>query len=118
MTVVAALHDPYRSDEFTEQDWRMLIRAINVKSCTPFLGSGACYGVLPTGRSIAQSWAKNAEHPYPFKDDDNLPRVAQYIAMMEGGDEPRNRIVETFSPIHPDFDRPNEIHSLVARMGL
>jgi hypothetical protein len=115
MTVVAATRDSSSPAEFSEHDWQMLIEAIELKWCTPFLGSGACYGMLPTGRSLASSWAD--ELGYPFKDDDNLPRVAQYFALMRGADQPRARIARAFLPVKPDFNRPNEIHSLVARMG-
>jgi hypothetical protein len=115
MVVVTAARDSSSSGEFTEYDWEMLIEAIEQKECTPFLGSGACYDVLPTGKGLASEWA--AEIGYPFKDDDNLPRVAQYLALERGAEMPRRRIAKAFGEIKPDFDRPHEIHLLVARMG-
>src|ERR1044071_6110209 len=109
--------DRYRSDQFTEKDWQTLRLAIDVKACTPFLGAGACYGTLPTGKAIAQEWAEDID--YPFPDRDNLPRVAQYMAVDSHANEPRNRLVKTIGGVPPpDFNRPNEIHALVASMGL
>src|SRR5262245_35190021 len=100
MTVVETVRDSSSSGEFTDYDWEMLIEAIDQKECTPFLGSGACYGMLPTGKSLAEKWAKEID--YPFKDDDNLPRVAQYFALQRGADLPRLRIARAFGPIQPD----------------
>ena len=31
----------------SEEDWEILLRRIDKGKCTPFLGAGACYGVLP-----------------------------------------------------------------------
>src|SRR4051794_40899711 len=75
--------------------WEQLLYAIWDKSCTPFLGAGACAGVLPLGTTIAERWAK--EFDYPFSDCSNLPRVAQFVGIMKSGPFlPRLRIKAEF----------------------
>lgn len=116
---VAAAEAAYSSDRLSEKDWNALIRAIELKLCTPFLGSGACYGLLPTGTKLAEKWANEKDVRYPFKDIDNLPRVAQYVAVNVNPLDVRNRILQEFSAAKkPDFTDPYEIHALVARMSL
>jgi len=62
----------------TDPEWDTLIARIQSGQCTPFLGAGACDGILPKGTDIAGEWA--AKYKYPMGDPQNLPRVAQYLA--------------------------------------
>lgn len=101
--------------EWTEADWGNLLLAIDAKQCTPFLGAGAASGVLPNGKDLAQRWA--LEHHYPFKDSDNLPRVAQYMNVKKLAPKLRlKKECEDLKP--PDFNRESEIHRLVADLDL
>lgn len=100
-------------DEWKDDDWKNLVLSIKVGQCTPFIGSGACYGILPTGRSLAKEWAREID--YPFPDDENLPKVAQYLAVEQRADVPRNRIVDRFRKAgSPDFSNPLEPHCVLA----
>ncbi|HEV2912297.1 MAG TPA: SIR2 family protein [Pyrinomonadaceae bacterium] len=96
--------------------WEQLLHAIKLKQCTPFLGAGAAAGVLPMGKTIAQDWARH--YHYPFSDSDNLPRVAQFLTIMQGGLLPRYRIKTLFQDKLPDFENPNEPHRVVAELDL
>jgi hypothetical protein len=99
--------------------WKQLLYAIKYKLCTPFLGAGASAGVLPLGRDIARSWAH--EFHYPFRDADNLPRVAQFVSLMEeeGGQLlPRFRLKDEFEKVLPNFNNLDEPHRVVAELGL
>lgn len=103
---------------WNDADWEALIRAIRAKQCTPFLGAGACAGVLPLGGDIARQWA--VQDRYPFSDKHNLVRVAQFVAVQSGSPlTPKRRIVDQFtnqSP--PDFSDPSEPHRVVAEFQL
>jgi hypothetical protein len=105
---------------WADEEWNSLLEAIKYKQCTPFLGAGACSGTLPTGKAVAREWAE--EVGYPFPDKDNLPRVAQYMAMREGSlgsMTPKLRISDRFSKSGiPDFSRPDEPHRTVADLNL
>lgn len=97
--------------------WEQLLYSIRYNECTPFLGAGACHGVLPMGAEIACGWAK--EHDYPFKDCHNLPRVAQFVAMQEGSGArlSRYKLRSMFEGRYPDFNDPDEPHRVLAELG-
>jgi hypothetical protein len=101
-----------------EKDWDRLLLKINHQLCTPFLGSGASAGVLPTGKMIARSLAQ--EYGYPFSDSDNLVRVAQFVAVQNGDpDIPKLKVIEQFAGKGPpNFAAEDEIHGTVAELNL
>lgn len=99
-----------------EDDWEDLLQAIRHELCTPFLGAGACEGVLPLGGDIAREWAK--AYDFPFPDEIDLSRVAQFLAIKRGPNKPRLMIREKFSGKVPDFTNPFEIHRLMADLAL
>jgi hypothetical protein len=105
-------------DGWDEGDWEGLLHAIRFKRCTPFLGAGACAGVLPLGGDIAQEWADS--DGYPFPDRRNLVRVAQYVAVEKGSPmTPKYRIADKFKGKGPpDFSNPTEPHRIVAQLRL
>src|SRR6185295_6400876 len=93
-----------------KKDWDHLIRAIKDQRCTPFIGAGACYGVLPLGADIARQWAR--DNDYPFEDSNNLIKVAQFLAVESYPMFPKDEIVEQFQRLNaaPDFNDVNEPH--------
>jgi hypothetical protein len=102
---------------WTDGDWSDLVLSISLRQCTPFIGSGACYGVLPTGKQLASEWAEGAD--YPFPDKENLVKVAQYVAVDVGGFNTKNRLVARFKDAGPpDFTNANEPHITLARLRL
>jgi hypothetical protein len=104
-------------DHWDERDWKGLLLSIRHKQCTPFLGAGACAGVLPLGKDIARELG--TEYEFPFSDSQNLARVAQYVAVEGGPMTPKYRIIEKFSSLGPpDFSNPNEPHRVVADLDL
>src|SRR3982751_6690623 len=93
----------------SNRDWEILLRRVSSGKCVPFLGAGACYGALPLGSEIAREWAK--EHHYPFPDDGDLVRVAQYLAVEYDPSTPKELILERFQGAKPpDFRAPDEPH--------
>jgi hypothetical protein len=98
-----------------EDDWHDFMLKLKSGTCTPFIGAGACSGVLPTGREIASQWA----HPdYPFPDSNNLARVSQFVAIEKGADTPKLRLQELFHGKRPDFHNPDEPHMVLAGLRL
>jgi SIR2-like domain len=102
----------------TEEDWNVLLRRIARGKCTPFLGAGACYGVLPLGGEIANRWAK--EYDYPLEDRSNLIAVSQFLALKYSDSIfPKDLIVEMFEKVKtPDFNDPLEPHRVLADLNL
>ena len=101
-----------------DRDWTILLRRIKDGKCTPFLGAGACYGVLPLGSDIARQWAQQYEYPMAYNTD--LPRVAQYLAVQFDPMVPKEEILKQFfrNVALPDFTAPDEPHSVLAGLPL
>jgi hypothetical protein len=101
-----------------ERDWNLLLRRIEAGKCTPFLGAGACFGVLPLGSDIAQEWAQ--EHDYPLEYRRDLARVAQFLAVRYDPMFPKEEILRRFlrNVDPPDFTQPDEPHGVLASLPL
>jgi len=102
----------------TNEDWDVLLRRINQGRCTPFLGAGASYGVLPLGGDIAKQWAD--KYDYPMEDRSNLIAVSQFLALKYSDSVfPKDLIVEMFEKFgEPDFNDPTEPHRVLANLNL
>jgi hypothetical protein len=101
----------------SDRDWEILLQRINQGKCTPFLGAGAAYGVLPLGADIAREWAQKYE--YPLDDSTNLIAVAQFIALTRDPMTPKEEIVRMFAGSKtPDFNDPSEPHRILASLPL
>jgi SIR2-like protein len=101
----------------TDDDWSVLLRRINQGRCTPFLGAGASYGVLPLGGDIAKQWAE--KYQYPMEDRTNLIAVSQFMALKYDAVFPKDLIVEMFQDAgEPDFNDPTEPHRVLASLNL
>lgn len=91
----------------TEQDWRLLLERIQDGRCTPFLGAGVNFGILPMGGQIAREWAR--EEGFPLSTSDDLERVAQFIAVKyDDNVAPKGRILRLLRQApRPDFSQPD-----------
>ena len=105
-------------DKLEDRDWDALLRRIRSGKCTPFLGAGAGYGVLPLGSEIAKEWAREFE--YPLEDDENLARVATYLAVQNDAMYPKELLLDNwFRKIKlPDYTKPYEPHATLASLPL
>lgn len=101
-----------------ERDWRLLLTRIRSGECTPFLGAGACYGVLPLGADVAGQWAK--EYSYPLDDScQELARVAQFLAVEYDNMFPKGELAKKLRDVAPpDFSEPDEPHNILAGFPL
>ena len=101
----------------TDSDWDTLLRSIDEKDCTPFIGAGACEGTVPLASELALRWADEFE--FPLSDSTNLGQVAQFIAIERGGIFPKKLfrwlLQDTESP---DFSEPSEPHGALADLRL
>lgn len=100
-----------------EKDWNLLIRRIEAKRCTPFIGAGASVPILPLGSQLADEWAKR--YNYPLTDSGDLAKVAQFLAVDEDDFFPKEQIQRDFQEKDPpDFSDPNQPHRLLADLDL
>lgn len=103
------------------KDWDLILNRIKFGKCTPFLGAGACAGILPLGSMVAKEWAR--QHNYPLDDDYDLVRVAQYLAVEVDPMFPKEDILNQFNKKIaqkglPDFKKKHEIHSVLADLPI
>ncbi|MFK7847424.1 MAG: SIR2 family protein [Rhodothermales bacterium] len=101
-----------------DREWELLLRRIRDGKCTPFLGAGACYGILPLGSDIARAWAK--EYDYPMDDVYDLPRVAQYLSVQYDSMYPKEELIKDYFSGEkiPNFKDPDEPHGILADLPL
>lgn len=100
----------------TNDDWNTLLGHIKIGRCAPFLGAGACQGVLPLSSTIAREWA--SEEGFPLSDADNLPRVTQYIAVKNSPLIAKTKMVEKLKNGEPAFGDHDEPHRVLAELPL
>jgi len=103
--------------DWDEEDWKDILLSIKYGKCTPFLGAGACFGVLPLGAEIAQEWAR--VHNFPLEGTKDLARVAQFVAVKRSSMRPKYEIKERFEEVTPpDFTKSDEPHGVLAGLPL
>jgi hypothetical protein len=112
--------DPdFRPFSLTHEGWAVILQSIEYGRCTPFLGAGACFPVLPTGTDLAKAWA--AEHKFPLGESSDLTRVAEFLAVTHGPMFPKRKITGLLNKTAiPDsiFDSEEEPHGLLAQLPL
>jgi hypothetical protein len=69
------------------------IRAIPCK-CTPILGPGLTDALLGTRHELAQRWASTYHFPMAPHERDDLPQVAQYLAVSQNDRFPREGLLD------------------------
>jgi hypothetical protein len=71
---------------FDEQDfqrWPALLRSLSSGKCTPILGPGLLEPITGSTRDLAQRLAETYNFPLAPFDRDDLPQVAQYLAVNQ-----------------------------------
>jgi SIR2-like domain len=98
-------------------DWDLLLRRIRNKTCTPFLGAGASAHRLPTGTELALRWADEVGYPLPERGD--LAQVAQYMAITEDPQSPKERVSELCTNVDPaEALQPGDSYDVISDLDL
>ena len=104
-------------DTLTGKDWDILLESVLRLRCTPFLGAGACYGILPLGGDIAEEWAML--YNFPLSERRNLIQVAQYLAITHQPLFPKFEFIKRIETIKlPEDDRGDEPHAVLADLPI
>src|SRR5215210_4640955 len=102
---------------FEKKDWDDLLWFVKRGKCTPFIGAGASYPYLPLGGELAYKWSSS--YNYPLKDPNDLPKVAQFLAIDHFDMFPKHVIAEEFqNKAQPDFLKEDEPHGVLADLNL
>lgn len=76
------------------EQWPALLQRIERGQCTPILGSGITEALIGPQREIAKRWSDTYRFPLAPHDSENLPQVAQYLAVNQGPQFPRDELSE------------------------
>ena len=93
-----------------DKDWETLLSRIRAGTCTPFLGAAVNSGLLPLGGIIAADWAK--EHDYPLDVKNDLPKVAQYLAIKFDPTRPKELVLVKLDESKKPLDVNDEAEPL------
>jgi hypothetical protein len=72
--------------------WPALLSSIESGRCTPILGFGLLEPLLGSTREIAQRWAETYHYPLAPDEREDLPQVAQFLAISQQQDFPRSEL--------------------------
>lgn len=104
---------------FDDDAWKRTVYLIRTGECTPFIGAGASADHVPVAGDLAEALAR--EYRFPFDENRDLARVAQFAAIREGS---RMYVKKRFaddllagSP-RPDYRDPEDPHALLADLRL
>ena len=73
--------------------WPAVLGSIRQGRCTPILGPGLIESLLGAQREIAQRWAETYHFPLAPHNRDDLPQVAQFLAVNQAPQFPRDELV-------------------------
>lgn len=76
------------------ETWPVLLQQISEGRCTPILGPGFNEALLGCPREIAQRWAETYHFPMAPHQRDDLPQVAQYLAIQQARVFPRTELLK------------------------
>lgn len=101
----------------SEEDWDSILKRIHQGNCTPFLGAGASANHIGVATEIAQQWAR--QYAYPLPDLTDLMRVAQFRAVKQDADYPKEDIASLCKNAkQPGFRDVYEVHRVLADLLL
>ena len=108
-----------------EEKWPALLRNIGRARCTPILGPGLTESFLGSRHEIARRWAETYHFPMAPHDREDLPQVAQYLAVNEGTMFPRDELIayltqealRRYGSDLPDELRHASLNELVTAVG-
>ena len=76
------------------KNWPAILRQIQNQRWTPVLGPGLTDGLLGSRREIAQRWADSFHFPMAPHDSEDLPQVAQFLAINQKAEMfPQNELI-------------------------
>jgi hypothetical protein len=74
------------------EKWPALLNDIRHERCTPVLGPGVTDAFMGSRQEIAQGWANQYHFPMAPHQRENLPQVAQYLAVNLSPQFPRDEL--------------------------
>lgn len=85
---------PGFTDDKHLEKWPAIISNIQQKKCTPIIGPSLIEPLLGSRREIAKRWAQSYHFPLSPHLSDDLPQVAQYLAINQQPAEPQVQLLQ------------------------
>jgi len=76
------------------EKWPAIVRSVKRGQCTPILGPNLAASVLGPVDEIARNWAERYNFPLAPHERDELSQVAQYLAINQDHQFPRDELVD------------------------
>ncbi len=76
------------------EKWPALLSSIRNKRCTPVLGPGLSESLLGSRRELAWRWAETYHFPMAPHEREDLPQVAQYLAINQSSAFLQENLIE------------------------
>jgi hypothetical protein len=83
----------FESDQSQLEKWPAMLAQIRDRHWTPILGPGLTDSLLGSRREIAQRWAETFNFPMAPHNREDLPQVAQFLAVNQGSYFPQSELV-------------------------
>jgi hypothetical protein len=117
--------DDRRAGDVAMEKWPALLRHIRRGRCTPILGPGLTEPLLGSRREIARRWADTYTFPMAPYDCEDLPQVAQYLAVNQDrmfprdelGEHLRQEILRRYGEDLPDAPESASLDELITAVG-
>ncbi len=84
----------FAEDQKGLEKWPALLQSIEKRRCTPILGPDLTETLLGSRREIARRWAETYHFPMAPHECEELPQVAQYLAIDQDPMFPRESLVD------------------------
>jgi hypothetical protein len=107
--------------------WLALLNYIEEGHCTPIIGSGFLESIIGSTREIARRWAEAHQYPMAPQHIEDLPQVAEYLAVTQSEDfaraalraEVNEEILQRYGAKLPDESKmePLSTERLIAAAG-
>jgi hypothetical protein len=115
----------FAEDQAEAVRWPALLRHIEGERCTPIIGLGAVEWLLGSSRQIAQRWAETYNFPMAPHEREDMPQVAQYLAVNQDRMFPRDELLDhvkrelllRYGDTVPDDFQDAELDVLLAEVG-
>jgi hypothetical protein len=85
----------FQDDPQGFKKWPTLLGHISGRKCGPIIGPGAIESLVGTTRDIARRWADVYRYPMAPYEREDLPQVAQYLAVNQDKDTMRAELAES-----------------------
>jgi hypothetical protein len=106
-----------RIGELDERTWKLLLGRLSGEEhrCTPILGPELSFGSMAARAALAREWAHELE--FPFEEQHDLPRVAQFAATMNSDDDAKREFIQRFQRVAPPKpEDPEDPYRILARL--